>query len=260
MKQWRNNIIAFVFGTSPRGKVSPTACLSLVLMALTTIPGALAQSLVYPHSAASSVAETKSAEEIEYDVKAAFIYNFMRFIDWPEEKLKANRQYQQENASPSSDKTPLSLPPMMIGIVGKNPFRQAFAPILDKKINDRAIELVSLDSIEPYLKAARNEADATAAYSKKYAVLLNRCDVLFICNSEAGYLDKLLPLTAGNFAVTISDIPDFVLRGGMIGFVTDKNKVRFDIHLDSIEKEKIKIRSQLLELARQVHKKSDTKR
>jgi hypothetical protein len=259
MKQWQNNFIAVVFGTSPRGKVGPTACLSLVLMALTTMSGASAQSLVYPHLAASSVAETKSAEEIEYDVKAAFIYNFMRFIDWAEEKLKANRQYQQDHFPSSDGKTPPP-PPMIIGIVGKNPFRQAFAPILDKKINERSIELVSIEGFELYLKAGRNDADALAAYGKKNTVLLNRCDVLFISGSEGGYLDKLMPLIARNFAITISDIPDFVLRGGMIGFVNDKNKVRFDIHLDNVEKEKIKIRSQLLELARQVHKKSDTKR
>lgn len=226
---------------------------------LTTLPGVSAESPISPLPATSTAAKTKDAEEIEYDVKAAFIYNFMRFIEWPAEKLQANRQIQKENAPSSAGDVSVSPPPMLIGILGNNPFRQAFSPILGKKIGDRTIELAVFEGFEPYLRAGRNETAALAAYRQKNGRILARCDVLFICASEAGYLDTLLPLTEGSCAVTVSDIPEFVHRGGMIGFVTENNKVRFDIHLGPVEREKIKIRSQLLELARQIHKKSDAK-
>ena len=245
---------------APEYTIPVRACLLLMVMALTTLPGVSAESLITLPLAASSVSDAKNAEEAEYGIKAAFIYNFMRFIEWPEDKLKAKRQRQQENVPSSAGDDSISPPPILIGILGKNPFRQAFSPILGKKIGDRAIELVLFEGFEPYLRAGRNETEALAAYRKKNGQILARCDVLFICASEAGHLDSLLPLTEGSYAVTVSDIPEFVQRGGMIGFVTENNKVRFDIHLEPVEREKIKIRSQLLELARQIHKKPDAKR
>jgi len=195
--------------------------------------------------------QTKSPEEMEYETKAMYLSNFARFIEWPEEKPTAGRQYNNENNPPAEKE---EAPPFIIGIWGQNPFGQAFEPVLDKKINGRAILLVQFESFKAYRKAAKSESDAVAAYNQKYADLLNQCDVLFVCTSETDYLEQLLPLTVHSTAVTISDIPDFVLHGGMIGFVTESKKIRFEINLDNAEKQKIKIRSQLLELARKIHK------
>lgn len=206
--------------------------------------------------AAAVAAESKSPEQIEYELKAAFIYNFMRFIEWPPEKQLTHRLHQQQT-NPNADET--TPPPMVIGIVGSNPFGDAFEPVLSKKIDDRTIKLILIESLDPYLKNAKTEAKAIAAYHDQNAAQLHRCDILFFCNSEARSIEKLLPLTALSAAVTVSDIADFAARGGMIGFVKEKNKVRFDINLARCEKEKIKVRSQLLELARQVFKKESPK-
>lgn len=235
-------------------------CLALCLLMAWTSAQATASSVqsLMPASLTTPVAaDAKSAEEIEYEVKAAFIFNFMRFIDWPEEKIAANRQAQKDKTPSANTKTP---PPMIIGIVGKDPFRKAFTPILDRKIGDRPIELVHFQSYEPFLRSAGNDAGALAAYRKQHGALLARCDLLFFSNSEAGAYEKLLTLTRQSHAVTISDIADFAGNGGMIGFVVDNKRIRFDINLESVDREKIKIRSQLLELARYVHKKQDTKR
>ncbi len=232
-----------------------TLCVPAFLLALiftTAAEGYAAQSL-----SAGELSGRKSAEEIEYEVKAAFIFNFMRFIDWPEEKHAANRQYQKENSPAGNENAP---PPIIIGIIGKNPFAQAFEPILNKKIGERTIQFVQFDSYEPYLRAAGNDTGGLAAYRNKYGVLLTRCDMMFFAASESSHFEKLLLLTTNSAAVTVSDIPNFAVRGGMIGFVIDNRKVRFDINLESVEKEKIKMRSQLLELARQIHKKSGSKR
>ncbi len=219
------------------------------LFSLSLVRSAIASSL--PVSVA---AENKSAEEIEYEVKAAFIYNFMRFIDWPEEKLSANRQYQKDNNPGADEKSPL---PMLIGIVGKNPFGKAFTPILDKKIGERPIQLIEFDGYESYQRAAGSDVQALEAYRKKNGTLLARCDMLFFSVSESHYDEKLLSLTGTSAAVTLSDIPNFAEHGGMIGFVMENKKVRFDINLESVEKEKIKIRSQLLELARMFAKRKE---
>lgn len=204
----------------------------------------------------ASKSQTKSPVEMEYEKKAMYLFNFMRFIEWPEVKATADRQYEKETILPAEKE---EQPPFIIGIWGQNPFGQAFEPVLDKKINDRAILLVQLESFESYRNAAESEGDALAAYNQKYAVLLNQCDVLFVCASETDCLKQLLPLTAHSTAVTISDIPDFVLHGGMIGFVTESKKIRFDINLDTVKKQKIKIRSQLLELARKIIKSQTNK-
>jgi hypothetical protein len=203
-------------------------------------------------------AQAKTPEQVEYELKAAFIYNFMRFIEWPAEKQEANQTYQAKKQTPLQDETP-SAPPLMIGIIGKNPFGQAFIPVLDRKINNRKIELVEIDRFEVYAAGAKSIEEAAQAYRKKYAALLQRCDILFFCSSEAQYLDILLPMTTGSAAATISDIPEFTLRGGMIEFVTENNHLRFDIHLAHVEKEKLTIRSQLLELARRICKKPNDK-
>ena len=201
-------------------------------------------------------ADAKTSEQIEYEIKAAFVFNFMRCIDWTEQKTTADYHYQKENATGADAEKP---PPMISGIVGKNPFGEAFKPVQDRTVNERPVKLVLLDGLESYLNAAKTEADALEAYRKKNIALLSRCHILFLCISENEHLERLLLLAAGSGAVTISDIPDFVLRGGMIGFVMDSKRVRFDINLDNVEKEKLNIRSQLLELARRIHKKPKAK-
>jgi len=226
-------------------------------MALCTSATASAQTLVPQAAIAAVQTDAKSPEQTEYELKAAFIYNFMRFIEWPPEKQLANRQHQQQSA-PHADKTKTP-PPMVIGILGKNPFGNAFDPVLNKKISERSIQLIAIESFEPYLKDAETEAQALAAYRDQNAAKINRCDMLFFCGSEARYIEKLLPLTELSATVTVSDIFDFAARGGMIGFVMENNKVRFDINVAQCEKENIKVRSQLLELARQVFKKEPLK-
>ena len=75
----------------------------------------------------SVYAETE--QEQEYKVKAAFLYNFLKFIDWPTTKI-------------SDEKT------INIGIIGTNPFGKAFEPVQDKKIGDNKIAIKFFNSTE----------------------------------------------------------------------------------------------------------------
>lgn len=179
---------------------------------------------------------SKTPTEIEYDVKAAFIYNFMKFIEWPADKKE----------DPTS--------PMMIGILGNNPFGQSFQPLLDKTIRGRAIQLVEIPSYQTFLDKSHNKQGDFNAYRKKYTHMFQQCDILFICQSEKDVFNSLLPLAQNQSILTVSDITGFSETGGMIGFVTEKKKIRFEINLSVVTQEQIKIRSQLLGLARKIYK------
>lgn len=184
---------------------------------------------------------TQSSEEIEYGVKAAFIFNFMKFIDWPAEK-KAEQDKKQSEKSP-----------MIIGILGNNPFGQSFAPILDKTIQERTIQIVNIESFQEYLRQHGNSQSAVTAYQNKYQQLIQQCDILFICRSEEKTFARVLLITKSHAVLTVSDLPDFAKNGGMIEFVEENKKVRFEINLHAVTQKDIKIRSQLLKLARKIY-------
>ena len=198
------------------------------------------------------VAGQKSPKEIEYELKAAFIFNFMRFMEWPEGKIQANRACDQQHR-PTDENGDEALPPLKVGIIGDNPFGQAWVPIAERTIRDREIIVVQVQGMDRYVKDADDEQKKKDTYYKEYADVLRRCDVVFISKSQEAYVEMLLALLAGNAVATVSDIDHFTQRGGMFGFVIEKQRVRFDIHLERAETEQITIRSQLLELARRVH-------
>ena len=198
------------------------------------------------HSAAPTNTETrKTAKEIEYEVKAAFIYNFMKFVEWPPGKSITDKTNPQESA------------PMTIGILGDNPFGKAFEPVLTKKVGHRPIRIIEIESFHRFQKRYQSLSEAIEAYLVKYDKTLGQCEVVFISDSEKTYFNQLLKLLCRRAILTVSDLPGFAEKGGMIGFVIDQKKVRFEINQDSAKRENLKIRSQLLRLARRIYKNQD---
>lgn len=78
----------------------------------------------------------------------------------------------------------------------------------------------------------------------------NGCNLLFIDTSEVNQLSAYLKMAQRKSILTVSDIDEFAALGGIIGFIEQDGKVRFEINLDSAHQSKIKISSQLLKLAR----------
>jgi hypothetical protein len=206
-----------------------------IVYPLLNFPAAEIISSPLPLASADSQS-SKTAQEIEYEVKAAFIYNFMKFIEWPEDST--NQQNSQQV--------------MAIGILGNNPFGDAFIPILDKEVHGRKINLVEIPSYQTFYDRRSDKANAFAAYRAQYQSLIETCDVLFLCLSEKNHVTELTELTPGRGILTISDIPGFAKHTGIIGFIKDNNKIRFEINLDIAQREEFKIRSQLLALAKEV--------
>ena len=151
-------------------------------------------------------------EAAEYEVKAAFLYNFAKFTEWP-------------SASFASDQAPLA-----ICILGDNPFGKAFDPIRSKTVRNRSV-------------AIREIVNPDAAKG---------CQVLFISASERERFDDILRSLGTRSVLTVSDVKRFTQSGGMITFVTVDGKIRFEINNRAASHAGLKISSQMLKLAETV--------
>jgi len=147
----------------------------------------------------------------EYQVKAVYLYNFGRFVDWPDEAIKGDT--------------------FTICVLGEDPFGQVLdATVAGEVINNR--KLVA--------RRIANMRDATG------------CQILFVSSSEAPRVAEIVISASRIGALTVSDMPGFANKGGMIEFVLTQNKVRFDVNLTAAEKERLTISSQLLKVAANV--------
>jgi hypothetical protein len=165
---------------------------------------------VLPAAAADSLAAK------EHQVKAAFVYNFAKFVEWPA------GSFQNTNS------------PLVIGVMGKSPISAALeAAVKDRKINGRAILVKSIETAE----AARET------------------HLLFVAASEDKRVDNVLPALAGASVLTIGESDAFARESGMINFVLDGDKCRFDINMDSAERAGLKVSAQLQKLAKTVRRK-----
>lgn len=145
----------------------------------------------------------------EYTVKAAFLYNFTKFVDWPPQK-----EPDRGNA-------------FVIGVVGSDPF----GPALD-----------ALDG-----KAARGKRVSVRRISD--AGNLEGCDILFVPTSESERVTRILNAVHKRSILTVSDVPEFAKRGGMIELLKAGERIRFRINAAAAEQVGLRISSHLLKLA-----------
>jgi YfiR/HmsC-like len=151
--------------------------------------------------------------QTEYQVKAAFLYNFGKFVQWP------------TNAFASSNA------PLVIGVFGANPFN-----------ND-------LDDIV----RGRNIAGHPVVVKQiAFFSDLKDCHILFICASERDRLGGVLHELDGRSVLTVTENQDpdqFSKSGAMINFITEDKKIHFEINDAAAERVGLKISSKLLMLA-----------
>jgi hypothetical protein len=146
----------------------------------------------------------------EYDVEAAYLYNLGMFVAWP------------AAAAPGTNS------PFTICVIGVDPFGR----VLDTAV---AGEMIGAQSV-----VARRVANSGEALG---------CRILFVSSSEQGVLKEVLATVSQASVLTVSNIPDFVERGGIIQFVVENRKVRFGINLAAAERARLSLSSQLLKLA-----------
>jgi hypothetical protein len=146
----------------------------------------------------------------EYQVKAAFLFNFTQFVEWPEGNFP----------SPQS--------PLVIVILGENNFES----FLDEMVDGEQV------NAHPIIVHQYNHIDEVKA-----------CHILFISKSEIKNNRQNLNILKGRNILTVSDAPDFIEKGGMIRFFTSNNKIQLQINPEAAKSENIVISSKLLRLA-----------
>ncbi len=186
-------------------------------------------------------AETDSAPNKEYQVKAAFIYNFIKFIDWPEPAPAESGKKADEPAEP-----------ITIGIIGENPFGKAFEALAKKKIQNRQVIIKHFGGFAKNSTKYREKGETK--YKYKDAAALKVCHVLFIGSAESKYCKEIIDIVKDSSVLTIGENKDFLDTGGIISFVMEQKKVRFGVNLIAAEQAELQIRSKLLRLAKKVIK------
>jgi hypothetical protein len=149
----------------------------------------------------------------EYEVKAAFLYNFAKFVEWPA------RAFPQLGES------------FVLCVLGDDPFGGTL---------ERA---VSGKSVQEREFAVRHVAVAEDAAS---------CHMLFLSTAEPSHLRRLQAALHGAPVLIVGDEEDVVYGGGMIAFRKEGNRVRFMINQESIERAGLQVSSQLLKVADKV--------
>jgi hypothetical protein len=186
-----------------RGNPMPPVAISLL--------AALALSFS-PACSTGSFAQAKVATE--YEVKAAFLYNFAKFVEWPPSTFPDPKQ------------------PFSICVFGRDPFGHVLEDaLLGKTIGDRPV----------LLEHAKQIAD------------LAGCHIVFVSAADSSHLPEMLAHLRGRGVLIVGESEGFAGAGGTIQFVLDQNRVRFAINPDAAERAGLKISSKLLALAVIMH-------
>jgi hypothetical protein len=157
----------------------------------------------------------------EYQVKAAFLLNFAKFIEWPADAF-------------SGEKTPLTL-----CIFRYDPF----GGTLDEMIHGKTINNREL--------AARrvNEPED-----------LKGCQVVFVSDREDKVLSEIQKNLKDNSVLVVGESAEFAERGGSVQFFLEGDKLRFAVNIDAVQRARLQVSSKLLALARIVHDNGHPKR
>lgn len=147
--------------------------------------------------------------EREYLIKAAFLYNFAKFTQWPEEAFSGPQA------------------PLRICVLGADPFGAALDSIVGKSVQNREVVTARL--------ATGSDAGG--------------CHLLFVAESEQDRLSGILEGLVVRPILTISDMKDFAKSGGMINLKVAENRIKFSINLGVARDAALNFSSRLLNLA-----------
>ena len=143
----------------------------------------------------------------EYDVKAAYLYNFAKFVKWPPNSID---------------------PTLDICVLGGNPFGEALQSMVSgENIGGKPAKVREIDSAHD----------------------LGGCNILFVTRGASHHVRSILASVDDKPMLTVSDIPGFSDDGGMIEFVNQSGRVRFNINLAAAQRAGLNLSSELLKVA-----------
>lgn len=153
---------------------------------------------------------SQATQTPEYRVKAVFLFNFAQFIDWPQAAF------------------PDSQAPVVIGVLGDDPFGSLLQEtVRGEALGGRPFEVRHYHSVDE----------------------IKACHILFISRSEGDRLQEILAGLKNRPILTVGDAEGFSLRGGMVRFVMDKNRIRLRVNLEAAQAANLTISSKLLRSA-----------
>lgn len=168
-----------------------------------------ASALLVAGTPASTAGQEAATED---DVKAAFVYNFGKFVQWPDEAFAA-------------------APELSLCLLGSDPLEEALLRVVgDKRIQGKPVRV----------KRVQTAAEASA------------CHILFISAAEAARAPTLVKALDEAPVLTVSDTAGFTSRGGAIDLFVEQRRVRFNVNLKATERAGLRVSSQLLRVAKTV--------
>lgn len=153
----------------------------------------------------------KAQTAAEYQVKAVFLFNFTRFVDWPSTSFEAVNS------------------PFVIGILGNDPF----GTYIDETVNGE-----NAGQHPIVIRRYKTTKD------------IDNCQILFINPDDAEQIKPILSELKEKNILTVSDANNFAALGGIIGFFMENNKIRMQINTDAAKAASLSISSKLLSVAK----------
>ncbi|MFC1569371.1 YfiR family protein [bacterium] len=180
----------------PKINISPNRCITVLIIIL-WISNSYSQMgfTIYP---------------TEYQIKAKYLYNFARFVDWPEESFQ----------NPDS--------PFVIGIIGNDPYGIDLEKTIEgKQIKNRKFMIRHYQNLEN----------------------LSSCHILFIGVDNRSRRSQIFNKIKNKSILTVGDENNFAKDGGMINFIIKEKRIRFKINRDAVKQSGLKMSTNLFKMA-----------
>lgn len=163
----------------------------------------------------AAVADADPRSSKEYQIKAAFVLNFAKFLEWPAEHFTDDSQ------------------PIAIGVIGDTPLATELEKIVrDRKVRGRTVTVTSAKSGEE----------------------VSQVHMLFVGAGQSATFAHVREQAQNGSVLTIGESPEFAAAGGIITFTIEGDKVRFAINMIAAEQAHLKISAQLQQLATSVRR------
>lgn len=177
--------------------------------------GSIALALAFALLCAEPATSGESGIPKEYQLKAAFLFNFAKFVEWPAQRF--------HDAST----------PLVIGVFGINPFASELeSAVTGRQVNGRTL----------VVKRVAMAEDAKTTH------------LLFVPAAEDDRVREVLQALDGASVLTVGESEEFSEEGGMIRFLLEGDKLRFEINAGSAERAALQVSAQLQKLAKSVHR------
>jgi hypothetical protein len=177
------------------------------LLPLAATLGTLLVCVVVICAASTAIGEDRPNE---YQVKAAMIFNFMKFVEWPAEAFSVSDKH------------------ITLCTIGTNPFGRALESLAGKEVRGRPVSLSHIETVDD----------------------IKSCHVLYVGESEKERIGAIAEKASAHHALTVSDTVGFAQRGLFVNFYFEEGTVRFEINLSAAHRAGLTVSSKLLKLAR----------